>query len=227
MPADDGVLARGYRAYLFDLDGTLVDSAPDITAALNAALLAGSYASVSEADCRGWVGSGSRVLIERALTQLGAGARIDDAAHVQQLLDVFIAHYHAHIADSSRLYPDVAATLAALKRRGARLGVVTNKYEALSRELLASFGLGNLFGVIVGGDTLSRRKPDAAPVQHACKVLGCRASDALFVGDSLTDVETARAAGCAVVCVRDGYSHGMPAESLGADAVIDSIGSLL
>jgi phosphoglycolate phosphatase len=227
LPPDERVLARSYRAYLFDLDGTLVDSAPDINAALNAALAAGRYAPVTEADTRRWVGFGSRVLIEQALTHLGAGQRTADATHMQSLLGDFITHYRAHIADGSRLYPNVATTLTTLAQRGARLAVVTNKYAELSQRLLQSFHLAELFTAIIGGDTLASRKPDAAPVQHACRLLGCRAADALFVGDSITDVQTARAAGCPVVCVRGGYSHGVPAESLGADAVIDSLGALL
>jgi phosphoglycolate phosphatase len=225
LRADDRVLARSYRAYLFDLDGTLVDSAPDINAALNAALASAGYDRVTEADSRNWVGSGSRVLIERALGHLGAPDV--DATGMQHLLDAFIAYYRDHIADSSRLYPDVATTLTTLSGRGAGLAVVTNKYAALSCQLLQALGLAELFGAVVGGDTLASRKPDAAPVHHACRLLGCVAADALFVGDSITDVMTARAAGCAVVCVRGGYSHGVAADALGADAVIDSIGALI
>jgi len=227
LPTDDDVLARRYRAYLFDLDGTLVDSAPDINAALNAALVAGGYHSVTEADSRNWGGSGSRALIERALAHLGACERTTDVRHMQLLLDTFIAYYRAHIADSSRLYPQAALTLTTLARRGAGLAVVTNKYAVLARQLLQAFGLDELFAAIVGGDTLTERKPDAAPALHACRIIGCSAADALFVGDSITDVETARAAGCTVVCVRGGYNHGVPAEALGADAVIDSLEALL
>ena len=221
------MLTRRYRAYLFDLDGTLVDSAPDINAALNAALAAGGYDSVTEAASRDWVGSGSRVLIERALAHLGAFERTADAPHMQLLLETFIGYYREHIADSSRLYPHVADTLTTLARRGTGLAVVTNKYAALSRQLLQAFALEELFATVVGGDTLAVRKPDAGPALHACRIIGCSAADALFVGDSVTDVETARAAGCAVVCVRGGYSHGVPAEALGADAVIDSLKALL
>jgi phosphoglycolate phosphatase len=227
LPADDHVLARRYRAYLFDLDGTLVDSAPDINAALNAALGVAGYPPVTETESRSWVGFGSRVLIERALAHLGVPDRCRDASHMRVLLDAFIAYYRDHIADSSRLYPDVATTLATLAGRGAGLAVVTNKYFELSQLLLRAVRLADFFAVVVGGDSLTKRKPDAAPVHHACALLGCVAVEALFVGDSVTDVQTARAAGCAVVCVRGGYSHGAAVESLGADAVIDSIGALI
>jgi phosphoglycolate phosphatase len=221
------VLARRYSAYLFDLDGTLIDSAPDINGALNAALTAGGYPPVVEDLTRHWVGFGSRVLLEQALTHHHASDRIADAKHVERLLAVFIDYYSAHIADSSRVYPGVVAALTGLDEGGARLAVVTNKLEALSVQLLEALELAHFFGAIVGGDTLPQRKPDPALVRHACRVLGREPMDSLFVGDSKTDVETARAAGCPVVCVRGGYNHGTPAATLGADAVIDSLIELL
>ena len=144
-----------------------------------------------------------------------------------QLLGIFIDHYSAHIADSSRPYPGVVEALQILKSRGARLAIVTNKLTGLSQQLLAALRLDRYIEALVCGDTLPQRKPDAAPAKHACRVLNCAVRDSLFVGDSITDVETARAAGCPVVCVRDGYNHGTPAEQLGADAVIDSLIELL
>ena len=138
------------------------------------------------------------------------------------MLAVFIDYYRAHIADHSAPYPGVVDALEQLAGRGAGLGVVTNKLEALSHQVLDALGLSQFFGVVVGGDTLAVNKPDAAPALHACRTLEVAASNALFVGDSNTDVECARAARCPVVCVRDGYNHGTPAAELGADAVIDS-----
>lgn len=225
--ADSAVLARRYRGYLFDLDGTLVDSAPDINGALNAALAAGDYPPVGQDLTRNWVGSGSRALLEAALTHHHAAHRIADADHMEHLLSAFIAHYTAHIADSSRVYPGVIAALTQLKAAGAGLAVVTNKLTGLSNQLLEALDLAQYFAAVVGGDALPQRKPDAAPAWHACRALGCAPRDCLFVGDSATDVATARAAGCRVVCVRDGYNHGTPAAELGADAVIDSMIELL
>jgi phosphoglycolate phosphatase len=221
------VLARPYPVFLFDLDGTLVDSAPDIAGALNAALAAAGHAGVDEATTRNWVGSGSRILLERALTHRGANAQIADEPLMARLQARFIDHYRAHIADRSRPYDGVVDTLQRLRARGARLAVVTNKFEALSRQLLEALCMRDYFAAVIGGDTLPQRKPDARPALHACALLRCTPADALFVGDSLTDVETARAAGCPVVCVRDGYNHGTNAEQLGADAVIDSLIELL
>jgi phosphoglycolate phosphatase len=227
LATDDAVLARSYRAYLFDLDGTLIDSAPDITGALNTALRCAGYPDVDEALTRHWVGHGSRVLLEQALTHHGVPEKIADERLMAQLVRTFIDHYSAHIADSSRPYPGVVDTLRTLRSRGARLAVVTNKLTGLSQQVLAALHLDRYIEALVCGDTLPQRKPDAAPARHACRMLSCEVVDALFVGDSITDVETARAAGCAVVCVRDGYNHGTPADQLGADAVIDSLIELL
>ena len=146
---------------------------------------------------------------------------------MQYLLSVFVEHYSAHIADASRIYPGVVEALTGLQARGAGLAVVTNKLTGLSVQLLEALDLVHYFTAIVCGDTLPQRKPDAEPAQHACRLLGSPPTTTLFVGDSSTDVETARAAGCRVVCVRDGYNHGTPAEQLGADAVIDSLIELL
>jgi phosphoglycolate phosphatase len=227
LPSDAPVLGRRYAAYLFDLDGTLVDSAPDITAALNAALRAVDQPVVDEELTRHWVGHGSRVLIERALDHAGAASRITDESTMAHAMDAFITHYRAHIADASRPYPGVVDALDALTRRGARLAVVTNKLSALSEQLLLALRLRPYFAAVVGGDTLAQRKPAAAPALYACRQMDVVASDALFVGDSKTDVETARAAGCPVVCLRDGYNQGTPADQLGADGVIDSLIQLL
>jgi phosphoglycolate phosphatase len=221
------VLERRYAAYLFDLDGTLLDTARDIMGALNAALAAASLPPVDEKLTRHWVGHGSRVLIEQALRFHGVPERIANESEMARLRDVFIDHYGKHLSGAAIVYPGVRDALTALRARGAQLGVVTNKYEGLSIAALRASDLLQFFGALVGGDTLPARKPDPAPARFALEKLGCAPSDALFVGDSGTDVETARAAGCAVVCVRDGYNHGVPATELGADAVIDSFLELL
>ena len=211
-----------YAGYLFDLDGTLVDTAPDINVALNAALSRAGFATVSEALTRHWVGHGARVLIEQALDHQG---RAHDA--VEPLREAFIAHYEQNIATHSRPYPGVVEALAALRDRGARLAVVTNKMTRLTLPLLDALALSDWFECVVCGDTTARPKPAPDPALHAGALLGLGMHQTLFVGDSDTDVNCARAAGCAVVCVADGYNHGIAAESLGADAVIASFRDLL
>ena len=228
---------KAYGGYLFDLDGTLVDTAPDINAALNHALLSHDFPEVEESLTRHWVGHGSRALVEQALLRLGRkepdsssrdSVTIDPARiDTQSLLDAFIGYYESHIADHSRPYPGVVRALAQLTSRGARLAVVTNKLTRLSEPLLSALDLDRHFAAIVCGDTTGKPKPAADPAFHACRTLGIEIADALFVGDSDTDVGCARAAGCDVVVVRDGYNHGVPAAELGADAVIETFADLV
>ena len=213
-----------YDAYLFDLDGTLVDTAPDLMAGLNVCLVEHGYAVVDEALTRRWVGHGAAKMIEQALVHQGS----DDApAHLaKSMLDRFLDHYVTHIADDSTPYPGVREALASLGPR-ARLGVVTNKVTRLTTALLNALNLSRCFEVVVCGDTLGVFKPAAAPALHACATLGVHPARTLFVGDSITDVQCARAAGCDVVCVRHGYSGGIAPEDLGADHLIDSLTELI
>ena len=228
MPdSTDGMLQRRFSGYLFDLDGTLVDTAPDIDAALNVALADAGLPTVDESLTRHWIGHGSRVLVEQSLTFHGVPELIQDAAAMDGMLATFIAYYGAHIADHSETYPGTLETLEKLGERGAGLAVVTNKLDALTRQVLDALDLTRHFKAIVCGDTLSVSKPAPGPALRACEILGVEVADSLFVGDSTTDVECARAAGCAIVCMRDGYNHGTPAEQLGADAVIDSLNELI
>ena len=213
---------RAYAGYLFDLDGTLVDTAADLNAALNHVLGRAGLAAVDEVHPRHWVGHGAKVLIEEALA-----SQNQPRQRAESMFDVFIDYYHRHVADLSRPYPHVVDALDALRARGARLAVVTNKREGLSRSLLDALDLSRRFDCLIGGDTAARPKPAADPALLACERLGLTPRDVLFVGDSTTDVGCARAAGCDVVCVPDGYNHGTPAHELGADAVIDSFLTLV
>lgn len=242
---------RGFPGYLFDLDGTLIDTAPDICAAVNHALHRFGYGPVQESMVRHWVGHGGLVVIEQAVAAAhadgqgtsaadGAGASTGnravsqgdrspttDGAPVAEMLNHFLDYYAAHIADASQPYPGVVDTLQALSERGARLAVVTNKRITLTRKLLAALDLTGRFDVIVGGDTTAKPKPDAGPIHFACRQIGLATADILFVGDSLTDVNASRAAGCRVVCVPDGYNHGIAVAKLGADAIIGSLRELV
>ncbi len=212
---------RPYAAYLFDLDGTLIDTVPDLSRALNACLAHAGFAKVDESLARHWVGHGARVMIMQALAHHGT------EGDSEALFKIFLDHYEANIARHSKPYPSVVTTLSALKAEGARLAVVTNKLEGLSRLLLAELELDGYFDLIVGGDTTSAPKPDAAPVRHCLENLGVSAADTLFVGDSETDVNAARAAGTPVVCVRDGYNQGRDVHDLNPDGVIDLFEELL
>ena len=211
------------QAYLFDLDGTLVDTAPDLMRALNHALAGAGLAAASESLVRHWVGHGVRAMLEAAGQHRGANWPPDRLAELERKC---LDYYAAHIADRSRPYPTVVATLTALAAQ-VPLAVVTNKLTAYSERLLEALDLARFFGVVVGRGSTLQPKPDAAPAHHACATLGVPATEALFVGDSATDVACARAAGCRVVVYRHGYNHGVAADALGADGVIDSFGDLL
>ena len=216
-----GKLSR-YAGYLFDLDGTLIDTAPDLTYALNHALVEFGFAGVDVETARNWVGQGARSALERAVAHRGAPEEAIDA-----MLASFLDCYRSHIAVDSRPFPEVEAALAALAGRGAKLAVVTNKRAELTAKLLHEIGMADHFDAVVAGDTTPHPKPAPDAALAACAALGLGTEEVLFVGDSLADVGCARAAGCAVVCVAYGYRQGVPATDLGADAVIESFRDLL
>lgn len=200
---------------MFDLDGTLVDTSPDLTAALNHSLVGMGRPAVDAATVRHLVGHGARALIERGLALSGGG----DEAAVAQALPLFLDYYAAHVADGSKPYRGAGAMLEALAGAGVRLAICTNKPVALSRALIAALGWSERFAANLGGDSLAVRKPDPAPLLAAIAAVGGDPGDAVFVGDSIVDVATARAAGVPVVAVSFGFAD-RPAAALGADRVI-------
>ena len=213
---------RQYAGYLFDLDGTLIDTAPDLTFALNHALAEFGFAGVDVDVARNWVGQGARSALERAVAHRDAPADAVDA-----MLASFLDCYRNHIAVASAPFGEVEETLTALAGRGAKLAVVTNKRGELTDKLLNEIGFAGHFDAVVAGDTARRPKPAPDPALAACAALGLGVDEVLFVGDSLADVGCARAAGCAVVCVAYGYRQGVAAADLGADAVIETFRDLL
>jgi len=211
-----------YPAYLFDLDGTLVDSAPDIHAALNHTLDHAGMPAVDLALTRDFVGMGSRALITRALDHHGI-----TNGDPEPMLERFLHYYEHNISVHSKPFPGTVETLEQLKSSGAKLAVVTNKYLTLSNAVLRDLDLQKYFSCVIGSESTPNPKPAADPALHACEALGVKPADALFIGDATPDVGCARAAGCPVVVRRDGYNNGIAAIDLGADAVIDSITELL
>lgn len=208
---------KRYSAYLFDLDGTLIDTAPDLNRALNHTLEHASLPTVDESLTRHWIGHGVRAMLTAAL----AHAKTEPSnAEFEALVDVFLDHYKAHIADVSTPYDGVVEALEVLAADAIPCAVVTNKIGELTEPLLTALGLSRFFAAIIAGDTAPEPKPAAAPALLACERLGVPAAAALFVGDSAADVGCARAAGCPVVVCEYGYNHGIAPESLGADRVI-------
>ncbi len=219
MSVAAGIPRRRYRAALFDLDGTLVDTAPDLAAAANRMLADLGRPGLEEGQIRDYVGKGVVNLVNRCFEATGGGSEEERGnAHA-----AFERHYTAGIADRSRPYPGVVDGLAALERAGIALGCVTNKAGRFTEPLLEQTGLRRFFGVVVSGDTVERKKPHPDPMLYAAGKLGAAPSETLVVGDSLNDVQSARAAGCAVVVVPYGYREGLALDDLGADAVVASV----
>jgi len=205
------------ESVIFDLDGTLVDTAPDLAAALNAVLLREGRTSVPLDEVRHMVGRGARVLIERAMAASGPPA---DPNAITEMISHFLEHYDANIATTSRPFASAEAVARRLSVQGHLLGVCTNKPEALSLKLLSELKLRELFPVVLGADSRPYRKPDPRHLLDTIAALGGRKESAVLVGDSETDVSTARAANVPVIIVSFGYTE-TPVHDLGADIVID------
>lgn len=209
---------------MFDLDGTLVDTVPDIAVALNAALADVNLPSVTAAQVRLWVGNGARRLCGRAISRDMTDAA--DNVVAACLLERFLERYAERICVSTRIYDGVVECLAELRARGLALACITNKPERHTRVLLDELQLARSFDAVVGGDTLPEKKPHPAPLHHVMSTLGISSGLSLMVGDSATDVAAARAAAVRCVCVSYGYNHGEDVRALGADAVLDSLREL-
>lgn len=217
------------KAILFDLDGTLVDSVPDLTTAVDAMLTDLELPVAGEAKVRQWVGNGATQLVRHALAdsmEHQACAAIDPA-HLSHALERFRHHYRRCNGELSQVYPGVSEALEALHNHGCKLGVVTNKPVEFTAPLLELLGLSRWFGVQVGGDSLPQKKPDAAPLLHALACLQTHISQALMIGDSRNDILAARAAGMPVIVLSYGYNHGADIRLEGADFVVDSLAELL
>lgn len=204
----------------FDLDGTLADTAPDLAAALNHALAQLGRPTVDSDHVRGLVGHGARALLRKGLAASGEAPE----SLVDQGFPHFIDFYAANICIGSRAYDGLGDALDALGARGVRLAICTNKIERLTHLLVDAIGWSGRFDAIVGGDTLPVRKPDPAPLEEAVRRAG--GGRAVFVGVSITDADTARAARLPFVAVSFGFSD-RPVETLGADAVIDCYADLV
>jgi phosphoglycolate phosphatase len=207
---------------VFDLDGTLIDTAPDLIDTLNFTLAEHGLPTVPYAEARPLIGGGARGMIERALILEGRSAA---AADVDALYGPFVAHYSEHIADRSRPFPEVVPVLDRLARAGLRLAVCTNKLEWLSKRLLEALRLSDRFAAICGQDTFGVQKPDPQIFRATVLQAGGEPRHAVMVGDSITDIRTARAANVPVVAVDFGYTD-VPVATLGPDRVISSFGEL-
>lgn len=204
------------RAVVFDLDGTLVDSAPELARLLNKVLSECGRSEIEPARVRGFVGDGVARLVERGFAETGTAT----ADECRTATERFLAYYEAEPAALTRPYPGVVDTLARLEREGRRLAVCTNKAERVTHALLKALGIDVFFSAVVGGDTLPVRKPDPAPLLAAIRRLGLTEADAVMIGDNEHDAATAEAAGVPFVLVAYGYAR-VPLSQLRADATVE------
>ena len=207
-------------ALIFDLDGTLADTAPDLLGATNAVLAARGRPLLDLGHLRHMVGFGAHALIGQAMEASGAPVT---EAQMPALTDIFIAHYTTHIADGTRLFPGVAQTLASLKAGGARLAVLTNKPQSLTDLLLPQLELEGLFAAVYGAGRKTYTKPDPRIFHDV--VEDCGGGPAVMIGDSITDLNTARAASVPCILMSYGFTP-VPAKDLGADLVLDDFAQL-
>jgi len=209
---------------LIDLDGTLIDSVPDLAYCVDALMAELGMPVRGEAKVRQWVGNGIERLVKRALID-----RLDgepDPALLAEALPIYLELYKKNLSGRSRLYPGVEEGLQFLRDGGYKLGCITNKAAAFTEPLLKDLGVYDYFEIVVSGDTLPVKKPDPLPLLHAAQFFKIEPEHALMVGDSISDVKAARAAGFQVVCVSYGYNHGQDIRDAHPDAVIDSLAEL-
>lgn len=217
------------RLIIFDLDGTLVDSVPDLAVAVDRMLAQLGRAPAGEARVRTWVGNGAAMLVRRALADSAEPARVaavTDAAQ-QQALALFQQIYRQENGRQTRLYPGVSEVLAVLAEQGIALAVVTNKPLQFTEPLLRQLGLAEFFQIVVGGDCLPQRKPHPLPLLHVCERLGVPPAQGLMVGDSRNDVDAAKAAGMVSAALTYGYNHGEPVTVSEPDWLLDDFRELL
>jgi phosphoglycolate phosphatase len=210
---------------LIDVDGTLVDSVPDLAYCVDEMMRRLGRPVHGEARVRNWVGNGVERLVRRALVgQLEGEPSEED---FERAYPLFLELYADNTSKRSRLYPGVRAGIQALKAAGYRLGCVTNKAARFTEPLLKDLGVRDAFEIVISGDTLPKKKPDPAPLLHAAAFFGVDPARALMIGDSVSDVKAARAAGFRIVCMSYGYNHGEDIRDCGPDAVIDEMTELL
>ncbi len=213
------------RLIMFDLDGTLVDSVPDLAVAVDKMLVQLGRPRAGLEAVRQWVGNGAPVLVRRALAGSIDHSDVDDAL-AEQALELFMQAY-AEKHEFTVVYPGVRETLKWLQKKGVEMALITNKPERFVAPLLDEMKLGRFFRWIVGGDTMPQKKPDPAALFFVMKMAGVPASQSLFVGDSRSDVQAAKAAGVACVALSYGYNHGRPIEEESPALVIDDLRKLI
>lgn len=217
------------QAYFFDLDGTLVETAPEIADAVNDTLRYFDWPEVTLQQVNDWIGHGTKELLIQALACVThtSAAAVRTGPDLKQALPIFDRYYQARCGTRSQLYPHVREVLSALRARGCKLAVVTNKEGRYTETVLRVHGLHDAFDVVVSGDSFPVKKPDPSCVVNCLNRWGLKASQALFVGDSSIDAATARNAGVAVWLLPYGYNMGESVHVCAPDRVIEDFSALL
>jgi len=205
---------------MIDLDGTLVNSSPEIACAINAMLVLLNLPRLPAAQVESYIGDGAEQLIKRSITQDGVSE--PSAALFKQAKQLFFDEY-AKVVVQSQPYPGVVSALQSMKKAGYRLACVTNKPQSFTQALLIASNLLPYFELVVTGDTLAKKKPDPDQLIYCCEQFGVALSEAVLVGDSKVDIVAARSAGCYIVLVSYGYNHGQPIDAVLVDAVVDDM----
>jgi phosphoglycolate phosphatase len=212
---------RRVKAALIDLDGTMVDTVDDFTASLNGMLAELGVRPVTRDETAGYVGKGSEHLVRSVLSARFSAEETN--ARFAQALDRYQAHYAQVNGRHTRLYPDVEPGLAALASAGMKLACVTNKPHRFAVALLEQYGLARYFSVILGGDSVARKKPDPLPMLAACDAMGVAPGEAVAIGDSENDALAGRAAGMATLTVPYGYNHGKAIQTINSDGIVATL----
>ncbi|MDQ7074011.1 MAG: phosphoglycolate phosphatase [Gammaproteobacteria bacterium] len=212
---------RKPKMLLIDVDGTLVDSVPDLAYCIDQMMIALDLPIRGEAAVRQWVGNGVERLVKRGLLNQLDGE--PEATLYAKALPIFMDLYADNTSKRSCLYPGVVEGLAYMQKAGYQIGCVTNKAAQFTLPLLKDLGIFDYFEIIVSGDTLAKKKPDPLPLLHAAEKMGVAPTDAMMLGDSKSDVKAARAAGFQIICMSYGYNHGEDIRNYNPDAVVDSM----
>ncbi|MEA3455118.1 MAG: phosphoglycolate phosphatase [Campylobacterota bacterium] len=221
------MILNNKKVIIFDLDGTLIDSAPDLAVAVNYMLEALNRAAFSEEVIRYWVGNGAQVLVKRALSGQSDIDENLDPVLFERALDIFLTFYAQNLAVETLLYPNVSTTLNTLKEAGYRLAIVTNKPFDFIEPILTGLGLNGLFELYLGGDSLVQKKPDPMPLLHVCHKLGVSAEQCVMVGDSKNDIVAASAANMQSIGVSYGYNYGEDIGVYSPDIVFGDFADIL
>ncbi len=212
------------KLIMIDVDGTLVDSVPDLAYCVDETMKAMGRNTWGEAKVRHWVGNGVPKLVERSLT--GELEGVVDQSEYDKAYPIFLDLYAENTSGRSCLYEGVREGLDYMKSRGYTLGCVTNKAEQFTHPLLKDLGIFDEFEIVISGDTLEKKKPDPLPLLHGAKFFGVDPKDAMMLGDSISDVKASRAAEFDIICMSYGYNHGNDIRDANPDLVIDSMAEL-